>query len=232
MEIKQIQLQAKSQTDKNRKVAYAITIVVMLFTFLLGLTAEYIQLLSLMPMLWALIYPYFVENAFLRLSRGETFDSETFFVAEFGDHWKHYVKTSFFVNLSVTLWTFVFIIPGFIKQIAYSMTPFVLYDNPNLTTRQIMDESERIMKGNAGTFIKLYLSYFILPILLNALLIVSGVYAFFLAWAGTNPGLVMILLGLFILSLTFNVLLTILITPRWHFAKVALYEEIKNKERA
>jgi len=66
------------------------------------------------------------------------------------------IITQFFVML----WTFLFIIPGIIKALSYSMGPYVLAENPDWTARECLDESKRIMKGNIGKLFVLLLSFF------------------------------------------------------------------------
>ena len=47
----------------------------------------------------------------------------------------------------LVLWTLLFIIPGIIKGFAYSMVPYILAENPNLSPKQIINISCRMTKG-------------------------------------------------------------------------------------
>ena len=57
------------------------------------------------------------------------------------------------------LWTLLFIIPGVIKAIAYSMTPYILKDYPELSPNQAINLSQKMMKGHKFDFFYLVLSF-------------------------------------------------------------------------
>ena len=60
--------------------------------------------------------------------------------------------TSFAANFMITiftlLWTLLFIIPGIMKAYSYSMTFFILSDNPEKGAMNAISESKEIMYGN------------------------------------------------------------------------------------
>lgn len=51
-------------------------------------------------------------------------------------------------SIFIALWTLLFVIPGLIKSYSYSMTFYVLKDNPKLTATEARKESMRLMDGN------------------------------------------------------------------------------------
>lgn len=57
------------------------------------------------------------------------------------------------------LWAILLVVPGIIKGLAYSMYPYVLRDEPNLSVWQTLKKSEAIMKGYKGKLFLLYLSF-------------------------------------------------------------------------
>ena len=59
----------------------------------------------------------------------------------------------------IMLWGILFIVPGFIKMFAYSMSYFVAIDNPNLSARECIKESQRIMYGHKEELFSLLLNY-------------------------------------------------------------------------
>lgn len=59
----------------------------------------------------------------------------------------------------IILWALLLIIPGIIKIFAYSMSYYVAIDNPNLTARECIKESQRIMKGHKWELFCLHFSY-------------------------------------------------------------------------
>lgn len=83
-----------------------------------------------------------------------------------GDVFKGFNITGKAVWLSIItwfytfLWSLLFIIPGIIKTFSYSMAPLILADNPNLTAREALAESKRIMEGHKFDLFVLQLSFF------------------------------------------------------------------------
>lgn len=57
------------------------------------------------------------------------------------------------------LWTILLVVPGIIKGLAYSMYPYVLRDEPDLSVWQTLKKSEAIMKGYKGKLFLMYLSF-------------------------------------------------------------------------
>ena len=51
------------------------------------------------------------------------------------------------IGIFTFLWSLLFIIPGIVKAYSYSMTYYVLLDNPELSVLDAIKESERIMRG-------------------------------------------------------------------------------------
>ena len=70
------------------------------------------------------------------------------------------VGTMFVKELYVFLWSLLFIVPGIIKGYAYSMVPYIIYENPNLTANQAIKMSEKMTDGYKGDLFVFYLSYF------------------------------------------------------------------------
>lgn len=74
--------------------------------------------------------------------------------------YKNAIKTMFFRDLYVFLWSLLFIIPGVIKTYEYSLIPFLLAENENMTKEEAFAESRRLMKGNKWRLFVLELSLF------------------------------------------------------------------------
>ena len=62
-------------------------------------------------------------------------------------------------ELYIGLWSLLFIIPGIVKSFSYSMTPYILYENPNLSANEAITESRKIMDGNKGRLFCLQFSF-------------------------------------------------------------------------
>ena len=63
-------------------------------------------------------------------------------------------------NFFVFLWSLLLVIPGIIKVFSYAAAPFILADNPELTAREALSESKRIMDGHKFDLFVLQLSFF------------------------------------------------------------------------
>lgn len=93
-------------------------------------------------------------------------------------HWKRLTYTNFLVALRVFLWSLLFIIPGIIASYSYAMVPYILAENPNLSAKEVLQLSKRMMTGNRFRLFCLQFS-FIGWILLSILTL--GVGSIFLA---------------------------------------------------
>ncbi len=62
-------------------------------------------------------------------------------------------------SLLIILWSFLLIIPGIIKAISYSMSFYVLYENPEMTANQARIKSMEIMEGHKMDYFVLILSF-------------------------------------------------------------------------
>jgi len=59
----------------------------------------------------------------------------------------------------IYLWTLVFIIPGFVKSYSYMMMPYIIADNPNMSSKAAMKLSIEMMKGHKWELFVLHLSF-------------------------------------------------------------------------
>ncbi|MBQ9264401.1 MAG: DUF975 family protein [Clostridia bacterium] len=53
----------------------------------------------------------------------------------------------FWMGLSVFLWSLLLVVPGIVKAFAYSMTPYILSEHPNVDARDALKLSERMTDG-------------------------------------------------------------------------------------
>lgn len=69
------------------------------------------------------------------------------------------VKTMFFRDLYVFLWSLLFVIPGIIKMYEYRMVPYLCKAYPELTTEEILAKSKQMMNGQKWDAFVLDLSF-------------------------------------------------------------------------
>ena len=105
--------------------------------------------MALAPMAYAL------NIAFLRLLRKNPQELGYLF-QEFNS--RVYV-TTLLTMVYTLLWTLLLIIPGIIKAYSYSMTYYVLEDNPELSGDKAIEESMRLMDGHKWQLFCLHLSF-------------------------------------------------------------------------
>ena len=70
-------------------------------------------------------------------------------------------------GIRIFLWSLLLIVPGIIAAIRYSMTFFILADNPNITAREAINKSKDMIEGRKYEFFQNYAFYFALPYLMN-----------------------------------------------------------------
>lgn len=113
----------------------------------------------------AFLYSIFVGNVvgtgmrgwFLRYSRGEN--------ASFGELFASFriympvVAANFLRGLYTFLWWLLFFIPGIVKSYAYSMTDYIIYENPNLSANQAITLSRELTRGAKWDLFVLDLSF-------------------------------------------------------------------------
>lgn len=64
------------------------------------------------------------------------------------------------MDLFILLWSLLFIIPGIIKAIAYSFTPYILAECPNVPATEAVKISMRMTQGHKGEIFIMSLSFF------------------------------------------------------------------------
>lgn len=98
-----------------------------------------------------------IISCFIKLVRKERFKFENLF-----DGFKNFIS-SFILQLLVTLfvflWSLLLVIPGIIAGYRYSMSFYILYDNPNIGAMEALDLSKEIMVGNKWRLFCLHLSF-------------------------------------------------------------------------
>lgn len=94
---------------------------------------------------------------FIRKARGETARLENLFdgFKLFGSGFLLYLLQYIFIFL----WTFLFIVPGIIKSLSYSMAFFILRDNPDIGSLEAITASRNMMNGHKRKLFCLYLSF-------------------------------------------------------------------------
>ena len=95
---------------------------------------------------------YFIKNHDENPELGEIFSG-------FKGNYLNVVKIMFLMDLKTLLWLLLFIIPGFVKAYEYSMIPYLLAENPNLSAPQAFSLSKQMTTGQKMDLFVLDLSF-------------------------------------------------------------------------
>ena len=66
---------------------------------------------------------------------------------------------SLLVSIFTALWSLLLVIPGIIKAYSYALTPYILVDDPELSVRDAIRKSQRLMEGQKFNLFYLQLSF-------------------------------------------------------------------------
>lgn len=139
-------------------VCFGISIIISFISEIIEINVLLALILSIISMFVVYgLYPGFY-SFFLKISRNEEVSSNELF--------KH--KNLFLVTIGATLLvgifsflgSLLFIIPGIIVTLNYSMIYFVIIDNPEISVTDALRKSKEIMTGYKMDFLILLLSFF------------------------------------------------------------------------
>ena len=83
-------------------------------------------------------------------------------IAELFQHFNKFwasFKVTFFMGLFIMLWSLLLYIPGIIKGLSYSMSMYILAENPDMPALEAIDRSKKMMDGHKMELFVLMLSF-------------------------------------------------------------------------
>ena len=95
---------------------------------------------------------YFIKNTDSKPSFKDAFSG---FKIKYGRN----IGTLLLVGIKTVLWSFLFIIPGIIKTYEYSIIPYILADDPEISSKDAFKKAKQMMKGNKWRLFKLEISF-------------------------------------------------------------------------
>lgn len=98
-----------------------------------------------------------LTKVFLQISRNQETNNATLFEG-FPIFWKAFGLT-FMVGLFTMLWSLLFVIPGIIASLSYSMALYIMADNKSIGIMDAIKESKRITEGYKWDIFVLGLSF-------------------------------------------------------------------------
>ena len=95
----------------------------------------------------------------LEVYMGEKPEIGTLFKGFKDGRFGHVLGGFWYMQLFTFLWSLLFIIPGIVKSIAYSMTPYILVDQPEISATDALKKSMEMTKGHKWEIFVFMLSY-------------------------------------------------------------------------
>ncbi len=117
-------------------------------------------------------------TCYLKIQRNQDVEFEQLFSGF--NNFATSLVTYLLIAIYTFLWSLLFIIPGIIKSLSYSMTWFILADNPEMKANEAITRSRVMMDGHKTELFVLYLSFigwlFLCVLTLGILIIYVGPY--------------------------------------------------------
>ena len=95
---------------------------------------------------------YFIKNHYENPAINEIFQG-------FKGNYLNVVKIMFIMELKIMLWSLLLVVPGIIKAYEYSMIPYLLAENPNITMDEAFSLSKQMTTGQKMNLFVLDLSF-------------------------------------------------------------------------
>ncbi len=95
---------------------------------------------------------YYIKNTYSNPSFGSAF-------APFKVRYGRNIWTMLVMGIKLILWTLLFVVPGIIKIFEYSIIPYILADDEEISTKDAFKKARAMMKGNKWRLFKLEFSF-------------------------------------------------------------------------
>lgn len=131
----------------------------------------------LLALAYFLVSPIIISLCGYRLNclRNNEFNSK-YVYSTAGFNYTKFLVTNIIRIIIIFLYSLLLIVPGILKGFAFSMTGFVICDNPNLASKEALDLSERITYGFKKDIFVMYLSFIPWFILIGATFGLASLY--------------------------------------------------------
>ena len=96
---------------------------------------------------------YFIKNTYSTPAFAEAFSG-------FKVKYLRNVGTILLIGIKLVLWSILLIVPGIIKTYEYAIIPYILADDPEISSKEAFKKARAMMKGNKWRLFKLNFSFF------------------------------------------------------------------------
>ena len=163
---------AKARMSGNWTAGVMLTLVVLIVSSLFA-SISYLANNEALSLVYSIVINLFLSfpltvglyMAFLSFARGEELNVSTLFGAFNRTYYKKSVVLCFLMSIYTCLWMLLLIIPGFIKSLSYSMAPYILIENPDISAEMAIRRSMAMMNGHKMDLFLIYLGMIGLGIL-------------------------------------------------------------------
>lgn len=154
----ELKAKAKEQIKGKIGVLFVITLIIAVISGVAGAVLSFIPGGSLVASV--IITPAFslsLVRVYVSLFGGKAPEVKDAF-SGFDDFWSAF-KVTFLVGLYTFLWSLLFVIPGIIKSISYSMSLYILAENKGKPALECINESKAMTEGHKMELFVLTLSF-------------------------------------------------------------------------
>ena len=163
---------AKARMSGNWTAGVMLTLVVLIVSSLFA-SISYLANNEALSLVYSIVINLFLSfpltvglyMAFLSFARGEELNVSTLFGAFNRTYYKKSVVLCLLMSIYTCLWMLLLIIPGFIKSLSYSMAPYILIENPDISAEMAIRRSMAMMNGHKMDLFLIYLGMIGLGIL-------------------------------------------------------------------
>ena len=167
-----VELKERAKTSLNGKYGDAILMMIVYFlmelgaTFVLGFTGGLLNLSeniinllsSIVSGIFSGLFGFGMVSYYLKISRNEEVTYKELF-SKF-DMAIPYISIALVTGLFTILWSLLFVIPGIIASISYTLVYMIKLDNPEMSTMEVIRKSKEMMNGHKMDYCVLILSFF------------------------------------------------------------------------
>lgn len=119
-----------------------------------------------------------ISASFLSFVRGSELKLENMFCAFSSPLYFRSVILGVLTAVYTSLWSLLLIVPGIIKVLSYSMAPYILLDNPDMSGEEAICASMKMMDGHKMDLFLIWLGYFGLVIVSAMLLFIPMLWLY------------------------------------------------------
>lgn len=128
---------------------------------------------NILSILFTPVFTVSCNRYFIRLNVGEDVGVQSGLFGRMSI-WGRALWLHVLMFVKIFLWSLLFIIPGIVAALRYSMAPYYLADDPSLTARQALAKSKAVMKDKKFAYFALQVSFIGWYLLINAVQLLLG----------------------------------------------------------